>query len=187
MRNLPQTMLQQMIKVLNDPLVFGLSPYDQATLVQRFCLFMRDQIKNIRLLRRRSVIMKDFCKHVDDKDLYKTEFERNKESLAVDGYYQKFALEHNKWMYCGKNSCEQCSERKIRWDASNDNPRIDIKNSPILSRIILAFDTILESGFYRNKTFSDEMSMSMIDFKDVIEQQFKEIEQQIFFKFQSDN
>ena len=80
--NVPRTILLKMIKILDDPLVFGLSLYDQATLVKSFCFFMRDQIKDIRLLGGRSTIMKDFYKHED----FETGYKRNKENLAVDGY-----------------------------------------------------------------------------------------------------
>ena len=65
MHNVPRTILLKMIKILDDPLIFGLSPYEQATLVQRFCFFLRDQIKDIRLRGRRSTILKDFYKRED--------------------------------------------------------------------------------------------------------------------------
>ena len=90
MHNVPRTILLKMINILDDPLVFGLSPYEQATLVRRLCFFMREQIKDIRLRGRRSTILKDFYKREDVesdiRDSYQIEAERHKESLAFDGY-----------------------------------------------------------------------------------------------------
>ena len=102
--------------------------------------------------------------------------------------YQKFALQYHKWLYCGNSDCKKCLDRKREWDKSTNNRLFDNKNSPILNRISIAFMRLESDDLNKHVTFDAEESSIEImrDFKKEIEGQFKEIEQQIFFKFQSE-
>ena len=63
-------------------------------------------------------------------------------------------------------------------------------NSPILRRIQLAFHKLFDSDMYLNQkdiVLDGEEQLDMFAFKESIESQFKQMEQQIFFKFHSEN
>ena len=96
--------------------------------------------------------------------------------------YQEFALFYYKWLYCGNEKCKSCPERKEKWTSSVKNSHTNITDSPLLQRVILSFNNLLSNDLF----LSTDGSENMLEFKDDIVEKFREIEQHIFFKFQSE-
>ena len=85
-------MLHVLTKILSDPLLYGLKPLDQATIVKTMNIFMKEQMKDIKLRSKRSTILKNFDKRIDVAD---KEYEENNDGLSIDSYL--FLRAYFKW------------------------------------------------------------------------------------------